>query len=568
MLKRLLFSVLLALSFAAQAAVFSLPWGPKPQFVDANGAPMSSGTLQFYAAGSTTPLNTYTDSTGGTPNSNPITLNTRGETPNEVWLTGGQAYKMVLKDSSGATVWTVDNIAGVNDTTGSQSEWITGPSPTYISATSFTLAGDQTTTFHKGRRIRTTNSGGTIYSTITNSVFGASTTVTVANDSGNLDSGLSAVSYGLVSAANPSISPQMVYRSGASVASAATTDIWGVAGDYIHITGTTGITSLGTAPYAGAERTIIFDGALTLTHNATSLVLPGGANITTAANDRMIVRADTTANMMVVNYVKASGAAIVSSSVAQIGGTSRKATMSVTAASATATFTADEIVVETSLGGATQVLSSYSQSINLGTTGAGGMDTGSAPVSGFVSLYAIAKADGTKSILACAVATSTGNVYGGANMPSGYTYSALIGIWPTNGSSQFVPGVIWAPQERKFQYQTFPSVFTATADKSTLTSQSISSAVPAAARTASILLGSTTTTANNKFAAASDGTGTGGKVTGFPGVSSTATVIGGTTALAGQAVFSDIPLITSQTVYVVAVSGASTNAMYVTDYGW
>jgi hypothetical protein len=99
---------------------------------------------------------------------------------------------------------------------------------------------------------------------------------------------------------------------GAAVASAATTDIWTPAdGNFLHITGTTTITSLGTAPQAGAERTVIFDGALTLTHNATSLILPGAANITTAAGDRMIVRADTTANMIVVNYTKASGVATV-----------------------------------------------------------------------------------------------------------------------------------------------------------------------------------------------------------------------------------------------------------------
>jgi hypothetical protein len=94
---------------------------------------------------------------------------------------------------------------------------------------------------------------------------------------------------------------------GTAVASATTTDIWSIAGDYVHITGTTTITGLGTAPFAGAERTVVFDDALTLTHNATSLILPGGANITTAANDRMIVRADTTANMVVVSYTKASG---------------------------------------------------------------------------------------------------------------------------------------------------------------------------------------------------------------------------------------------------------------------
>jgi len=208
MLKRLLFAVLMAFACAAQAVVYSLPWGPKPQFVDTNGAPMSSGTLTFYAAGTTTPQNTYTDSTGSTANSNPMTLNSRGEPANEIWLTGGVSYKMVLKDSGGSTIWTVDNIAGVNDTTGSQDQWVAGPTPTFVSATSFTLAGDQTATFHVGRRLKTTNSGGTIYSRISASVFGASTTVTVVNDSGSLDSGLSAVSYALLSAVNPSVPVQ------------------------------------------------------------------------------------------------------------------------------------------------------------------------------------------------------------------------------------------------------------------------------------------------------------------------------------------------------------------------
>jgi hypothetical protein len=98
---------------------------------------------------------------------------------------------------------------------------------------------------------------------------------------------------------------------GSAVASATTTDIWAAEGDYVHITGTTTITGLGTAPVAGAQKVVVFDGALTLTHNATSLILPGGANITTAANDRMIVRADTTANMMVISYVKANGKSVI-----------------------------------------------------------------------------------------------------------------------------------------------------------------------------------------------------------------------------------------------------------------
>lgn len=118
---------------------------------------------------------------------------------------------------------------------------------------------------------------------------------------------------------------------GANVASAATCDIWaGADGDYIHVTGTTTITALGTAPHAGAERTVIFDGALTLTHHATNLIIPGGANITTAAGDRMIVRAETTTTFRVIAYIKADGTATVVSSIAAASQAEEEAASSTT----------------------------------------------------------------------------------------------------------------------------------------------------------------------------------------------------------------------------------------------
>jgi hypothetical protein len=67
------------------------------------------------------------------------------------------------------------------------------------------------------------------------------------------------------------------------VASASTCDIGAANSHFVRITGTTGISSLGTN-YNG-PRFIRFAGALTLTHNASTLILPGGANITTAAGD-------------------------------------------------------------------------------------------------------------------------------------------------------------------------------------------------------------------------------------------------------------------------------------------
>ena len=99
---------------------------------------------------------------------------------------------------------------------------------------------------------------------------------------------------------------------GATVPSSATTNIWG-GGDSLHITGTTTITSLGTAPYAGATKRIIFDGALTLTHGA-NLNLPGAANITTVAGDSCLVYADTTTQLDIFDYTKVSARPDVASS--------------------------------------------------------------------------------------------------------------------------------------------------------------------------------------------------------------------------------------------------------------
>lgn len=71
---------------------------------------------------------------------------------------------------------------------------------------------------------------------------------------------------------------------GSDIASATTPDLGAATGNSVDITGTTTITGFGTVQ-AGTIRNVTFTGALTLTHNATSLILPGGVNITTVAGD-------------------------------------------------------------------------------------------------------------------------------------------------------------------------------------------------------------------------------------------------------------------------------------------
>lgn len=83
-----------------------IPW-VAVQFVDANGNPLDGGKLFSYQAGTTTPLATYTDSTLGTPNTNPVILDSAGSA--SVWI-GSGAFKFVLEDANSSVIWTRDNV--------------------------------------------------------------------------------------------------------------------------------------------------------------------------------------------------------------------------------------------------------------------------------------------------------------------------------------------------------------------------------------------------------------------------------------------------------------------------
>lgn len=96
---------------------------------------------------------------------------------------------------------------------------------------------------------------------------------------------------------------------GTDIASAVTTDIGAATGNLVHITGTTTITALGSVQ-AGTRRKVVFDGILILTHNATSLILPTGANITTAAGDTAEFISEDAGNWRCTGYQRASGAAL------------------------------------------------------------------------------------------------------------------------------------------------------------------------------------------------------------------------------------------------------------------
>lgn len=107
---------------------------------------------------------------------------------------------------------------------------------------------------------------------------------------------------------------------GADIASATTTDLGAVAGLYHDITGTTTITSFGTVS-AGIWKIIKFEGALTLTHNATTLILLTGASRTTANGDVGIYISEGSGNWREVVYTPAGSGAVPTATVFPYAGT-------------------------------------------------------------------------------------------------------------------------------------------------------------------------------------------------------------------------------------------------------
>lgn len=497
-------------------SVFLAPtFGDGYQAFDTVGQPLNGGLIYTYQAGTTTPQATFTTSSGNVQNANPIVCGTDGRPQSagaivEIWLTSGLTYKFVLTDSLNNTIATYDNLPGINDVASSggttNSEWIaTGLTPTFISTTSFSFVGNQTGNFPVGIRTKTVNTGGTIYSNVVSATYSAgpnTTTIVVTNDSGVIDSGINAVSYGLLRSDNESLPP------------------------------------FNTLLPVLADST---DPTKRVKFNAASVST--GTIRTLTIQDR--------------------NGTVALSGDAQINGASRRARMTVTAvSSATATFLADEVTLETALSGNSMTIASVTLPINLGATGAGGMDSGVAPPSGFVALYGIAKIDGTQNILACNSISSATSVYGGAFMPAGFTYSALVGVCPTDTTAKFLPGALI---DRRWMYTTFPTLFTAHATIGSLTSQSVTSAVPVVARTVS-LYAVGTAAAGLQFAAAGDAGGTGGSQ--FIAANSAGLNIGIGGAVSGNAsvTLKDVPLLTSQIAFIAIASSGSANNLHVSDY--
>lgn len=203
-----------------------------------------------------------------------------------------------------------------------------------------------------------------------------------------------------------------------------------------------------------------------------------------------------------ISNTQAASTGFVHSAVTGITGDARNLRMAITTASATATLTADEVIVATSQGGQQYRVSGVSATINVGTTGAGGMDTGTVPTPGFVGIYLIYNPTTQATALLAVNATSAAatNVYSGANMPAGYTASALVSVWRTYS------GVLAVGDQMGRDIATADlQFFSSTTQVPTLTALDISGFIPKNAKKMEGygIINGTTVASNNSFSVSS-----------------------------------------------------------------
>lgn len=304
------------------------------QYLTNIGVLAAGGIVNTYVAGTVnTPQVTYTDNTGLVANANPMTLSSAARpagqsgAPVAFWTLSGVILKLVVYDAQANLLCQIDNISSINDPAGSNSLQTNLANP----ATGFgaDLVANAVKSYALFANLRAANTpvlasgqtlivelqggaavgdglGGVFYwnSTATGTDNGA----TIINPTGNAGNGR------YLRLSNPPFGAQ------APIVSAATTDLGTLGSNVVSITGTTTITSLGaSANLARPLYVLSFTGILTLTYNATSLILPGGANITTAAGDSALALYLGSGNWQVLVYNRAATIGINGPSVTLLG---------------------------------------------------------------------------------------------------------------------------------------------------------------------------------------------------------------------------------------------------------
>lgn len=288
------------------------------QVFDADGNPAAGAKASFFLAGTSTPVNVFSDSTLVTPHAVPVVADSEGRFPT-IYAAAGD-YKIKVTDSADVDLaaevdnWTV--LANLTQTIVSF--------PTVTKTTNYTVvAGD------RGKVIEVDPAGATLVVTLEAATLGAGFPVWVVNTGATgtvelqFDGGetlLDLTTYSLTDkhqgvgitsrgAAGWRLIAAVTLERLATVVSAGTIVLGD--GGYHVVTGTTGITDVDfTNDIAGHKAWVKFSGILTLTNSGT-LILPGGS-ITTAAGDTALFASEGSDVVRCLSYNRATGAGLTS----------------------------------------------------------------------------------------------------------------------------------------------------------------------------------------------------------------------------------------------------------------
>tara|TARA_R110000751_G_scaffold84228_3_gene168647 strand:- start:279 stop:1904 length:1626 start_codon:yes stop_codon:yes gene_type:complete len=326
---------------------FSLLAGDAIQLIDDTGTASGSQQPLLIWDGAAFQPALYAGSPGAVADGSADGQTLRWEASTSTW---DASSVITITDAGGVELTGALELGGVTDTNGNQVQWSKGADvasaaalPVLTDGNSFDVTGTTTVT-----SINTTKIGTTILLqfdgilTLTHHATdlilpnGGANITTAAGDvavmyeyatgdwrcasytraSGAALQGLTAVVDDTTPQAGGDFdmnAHQMQWSKGADVASATALPVL-TDGNYFDVTGTTTVTSIDATGGPGTLIKLHFDGILTLTHHATDLILPGGANITTAAGDEAEFVEYAAGDYRCTSYTKASGEAVVSPS--------------------------------------------------------------------------------------------------------------------------------------------------------------------------------------------------------------------------------------------------------------
>lgn len=188
---------------------------PLNQYFSLNGSPLNNGKLYFGEVNKDPeqfPVTVYWDEAGTVPALQPIRTTSgypsRNGSPAILYV--DDIYSMRVRQSNDVQVYYIASTGTpppIEPTPFVDTDLV----PSYASANSFTLTGDQTAAFQPGRRAQMTLGSGFVYGTITAAVYGALTTVTLAMDSTPLDASLSAVALSFFTVTPNALPPTLEY---------------------------------------------------------------------------------------------------------------------------------------------------------------------------------------------------------------------------------------------------------------------------------------------------------------------------------------------------------------------